>query len=46
MKELKQKHKVEIEIKENQIRSFKLKIDQQEEIIQEIHNELESLKTG
>lgn len=33
MKEIKQKHKLEIDIKENQIRSLKMKIDQQEEII-------------
>lgn len=46
MKEIKQKHKLEIDIKENQIRSLKMKIDQQEEIINEIHNENETYKKG
>ena len=38
LKELKQKNKLEIEIKENQVRSLKMKIEQQEDLIRELES--------
>ena len=38
IKELKQKSKLELEIKENQVRSLKLKIEQQEELIRDLES--------
>ena len=39
IKELKHKNKLENEIKENQIRSLKMKIEQQEEMISDLENQ-------
>ena len=36
IKELKQKNKLEIEIKENQVRSLKMKIEQQDDLIRDL----------
>lgn len=43
LKDMKQRHKVEIEIKENQIRSLKQRVEQQEELIVELRQENEAV---
>lgn len=39
LRELKQKHKVDLDIKENLVRSLKLKIEQQQEIIEDLRDD-------